>query len=478
MALKKSKEILETLKHDPKNEDLLEPSTEFTDGNFCYSAKGSSIETLKFNNPRDWSVTDEDWKLQENWKDTMLTGMKKRLGNFRSFKLFMDICVRCGACADKCHFFQGSGDPKNMPVVRTELMRSVYKKHFTVGGKIFGKLAGARELDKDVVKEWYKYFYQCTECRRCSVFCPFGIDTAEVTIMAREMLHEVGVGTNWILEPAGNCNRTGNHLGLQPHALVDSLASIVEDVETITGIKVEPTFNRKGAEILFITPSADFFADPGIYTMMGYLLLFHHLGLDYTFSTYASEGGNFGLFTSHELMKKLNGKLYAEAKRLGVKWMLGGECGHMWRVIHQYMNTMNGPADFLEQPKSPITGTVFNNASSTKFVHIAEFTADLIKNNKLKLDKNRNNHRKVTFHDSCNTARGMGLIEEPRYILNNVVNQFYEMPEETTREATFCCGSGSGLNTNELMEVRMRGGFPRANASDGVYGICADHALR
>ena len=106
-----------------------------------------------------------------------------------------------------------------------------------------------------------------------------------------------------------------------------------------TGIKVNPSFNRKGAEILFITPSADAFAMPAIFTMMGYMMLFHYLDLDYTFSTYASEGGNFGLFTSHEMQKRLNYKQYAEAKRLGVKWILGGECGHMWRVIHQYMTT-------------------------------------------------------------------------------------------------------------------------------------------
>ena len=95
-------------------------------------------------------------------------------------------------------------------------------------------------------------------------------------------------------------------------------------------------------------PSADFFATPHYYTLLGYLMLFHEIGLDYTCSTYASEGGNFGLFTSHEMTKRLNAKIYAEAKRLGVKWILGGECGHMWRVLHQYMDTMNGPADFLE----------------------------------------------------------------------------------------------------------------------------------
>ena len=97
-------------------------------------------------------------------------------------------------------------------------------------------------------------------------------------------------------------------------------------------------------------------------------------------------------------------------------------------------------------------------------VHICEFTADLIHQGKLKLDPSRNDKWKVTFHDSCNPARGMGLLEEPRYILKNVCNYFHEMPENTIREQTFCCGSGSGLGTDENLEMRLRGGFPRANA--------------
>ena len=97
-------------------------------------------------------------------------------------------------------------------------------------------------------------------------------------------------------------------------------------------------------------------------------------------------------------------------------------------------------------------------------VHICEFTADLIHHGKLKLDPSRNDHWNVTYHDSCNPARAMGLLEEPRYILRNVCNHFYEMPENTIREQTFCCGSGSGLGTDENLEMRLRGGFPRANA--------------
>ncbi len=447
----------------------METPVVFKEGMFCHGAKPKSLQILNFPNPREWRPADADWKLPENWKDILIKGIADRLKKYRSFQLFMDICVRCGACTDKCHFFIGTGDPKNMPVLRAELIRSVYRKEFTLAGKILGKMAGARELTLDVLKEWWYYFYQCTECRRCSVFCPYGIDQAEITIIGRELLNELGLNIDWIAGPASACYMKGNHLGLEPHTIVGNLEYMLDDIETITGKRIKPSFNRKGAEILFVTPSGDLFADPGTYTCMGYLMLFEELGLDYTWSTYASEGGNFGFFTTNELAKRLNSKIYNEAKRLGVKWILGGECGHMWRVLSQYMDTWNGPADFLEVPKSPITGTVFEQAKSMKMVHIAEFTADLIKNNKLKLDPKRNDHLTVTWHDSCNTSRGMGLLEEPRYVLKHVVNNFYEMPEDTIREKTFCCGSGSGLNASEDMELRMKGGFPRANAVKFVH---------
>ena len=79
---------------------------------------------------------------------------------------------------------------------------------------------------------------------------------------------------------------------------------------------------------------------------------------------------------------------------------------------------------------------------------------------KLKLDPGRNDHLRVTFHDSCNPARAMGFFEEPRYIIRNVCNHFHEMPENTIREKTFCCGSGAGLGADENMEMRLRGGLP------------------
>ena len=466
---KKPQEIIETIDYKPPRKKWMDPAVEFNRGFYNYGAVKEKLEYLGLPYPRKWQPTEDDWQLPENWQDIIHEGFKNLLKKYRSLQIFMDVCVRCGACADKCHYFIGSGDPKNMPVLRAELLRSFYRKDFTTVGKILGSIAGGRKLTVDVLKEWFYYFYQCTECRRCSVFCPYGIDTAEITMMARELMNLVGINIDWICTPAANCFRTGNHLGIQPHGFKDSIEFAVDELEELTGVRVNAPINKKGAEILFIAPSADYFASPHYYTLLGYLALFHEIGLDYTWSSYASEGGNFGLFHSQETMKRLNAKMYMEAKRLGVKWILGGECGHMWRVVHQYMGTLTGPADFLEEPVSPITGTKFENTKSTKMVHITEFTADLIKHNKIKLDPSRNDHWRITFHDSCNPARAVGLIEEPRYVINAACNNFFEMPENTIKEQTFCCGSGAGIGTDENLEMRLRGGLPRANAVKYVH---------
>lgn len=454
----------------------MELKAELRPGYYVNAAAPKWMQMIDYPFPRAWNVADEDWQLPEDWKERILEGMEDRLQRFRSLKLFFDICVRCGACADKCHFFLGTGDPKNMPVLRAELLRSVYRRYFKTAGKLLGELAGARDLTDDVIKEWFYYLYQCTICRRCSVFCPYGIDMAEMTILGRELLSSVGINIDWALASVAQCYDKGSHIGATPQAFKDMVDFLAEENERITGITTPCPVNKKGAEILFVVPSGDYFADPGSYTFMGYLLLFKYLDLDFTMSTYAAEGGNFGWFVSHEMGKRLNAKIYEEAKRLKVKWILGGECGHMWRVCNQYMPTWWGPIDFLEEPVSPITGTKFENAKVHKMVHISEFTADLFKHGKLKVDPQRNAHIKLTFHDSCNTSRGMGIFEEPRYIINQVLPEgnFFEMPPNTIREKTFCCGSSSGINANENMDIRMLGGLPRANAVKYVhekYGV-------
>ncbi|HIQ15936.1 MAG TPA: (Fe-S)-binding protein, partial [Leucothrix sp.] len=293
--------------------------------------------------------------LVENWKERALDKMADLKGRYRSLQVYLDICVKCGACTDKCHYYIGTKDPKNMPVARQDLLRKVYRYYFTFAGKFFAKIGkpefvGAAELTEDVVKDWYNYYHQCSQCRRCSVFCPYGIDTAEISMAAREILDYIGMGQKYCTEIMGKVHKIGNNLGLPEGALADTLEGLEEDIYDETGVDVKLPLDKKGSDILLITPSADFFAEPHVDGLMGYAKVFHELGLDWTLSSYASEGANFGMFIgSYENMRKISLRIRKAAIDLGAKRIVFGECGHAWRVAYSFLNTLAGPFDFLDQ---------------------------------------------------------------------------------------------------------------------------------
>jgi len=293
-------------------------------------------------------------QLPENWKQIALDKMGDLLGKYRSLQVFLDACVKCGACTDKCHYFLGTADPKNMPVARQDLLRSVYRRHFTLAGKWLPKLVGARELTQEVLEEWYVYYHQCSECRRCSVYCPYGIDTAEITMAGREILNCVGIGQKYTNEIIGKVFKVGNNLGLPGPALINTMEGLEEDVEEETGVAVRYPVDQAGAEILLITPSADFFAEPHIDGLIGYGKVFHQMGVSWTLSSHASEAGNFGIFSGdYENMQKAAMRIREAVLELGVKRIIVGECGHAWRVAYSFWNTLIGPFDFLD-PAYPV----------------------------------------------------------------------------------------------------------------------------
>ena len=110
----------------------MDTPVEFRKGSFSHAAPGKTVQQLGLPNARDWQPSDAGWKLPPDWKRIILDGMADRLRRHRSFRLFMDTCVRCGACADKCHFYIGSGDPKNMvPRKRGLFVFSVTNRSFS-----------------------------------------------------------------------------------------------------------------------------------------------------------------------------------------------------------------------------------------------------------------------------------------------------------------------------------------------------------
>jgi len=395
----------------------------------------------------------------EGWEEKAIGRMGELLGKYRSLKVYMDTCVRCGSCADKCHYFLGTGDPNNMPMARQELMRKVYRRYFTPAGKLSPGLSNAEDMTDKTLDKWFSYFHQCSQCRRCSVYCPFGIDTAEVSMAARDIMNNVGVGQKYCNEVLGKVLDVGNNLGMEKPALANILEFLEEDVEEETGVAVRYPLDEVGADVLLIAPSADFFSSPHIEGFTGYGKVFHEAGVSWTVSSYASEFANFGMFVgNYETMRKVAQRIVDAARELKVKRIIVGECGHAWRVGYSFWNTLTGPFDFLDPKHRNPT-------------HICEFTLDLIKRGAIRLDKSANDDLNVTFHDSCNVARGSrmgdkpgGQFDIPRELIRSVCNNFVEMDQDTIREFTYCCGGGGGLLTDELMELRVKGAMPRVQA--------------
>ncbi|MGB1010040.1 MAG: (Fe-S)-binding protein [Thiolinea sp.] len=192
---------------------------------------------------------------------------------------------------------------------------------------------------------------------------------------------------------------------------------------------------------------------------MGYAKVFHEAGISWTLSSHASEAANFGMFVgSYENMRRVSMRIREAAQQLKVKRIVFGECGHAWRVAYSFLNTLAGPFDFLD-PKYPVPQ------------HILEVTSGLIEDGTLELNPAENDDMVVTFHDSCNVARGSrmgdkpgGQFEIPRKVLRAVCNNYVDMPADTIHDATYCCGGGGGLLTDDLMELRVKGAQPRMEA--------------
>jgi len=375
--------------------------------------------------------------------------------DFRSLILSMDLCTKCGACIDACHTYLGTGDPNNVPAARVDLMRKVYKRYFTLTGRLFGKFAGGEDITQETIDQWYKYFYQCNECRRCAVYCPFGIDTCEVTIFGRQILTKLGLVPSFIVDVAKGMHRWGNNIGIPPKALADTCSFMEEEMREETGKNIPIPIDQEGAEVLFNPSSSEFFVT--FDSLKGAAKLFYAAGTSWTLSSKIIETANFGLFFDYNILKEHNNRLIDEARRLGAKRIVAGECGHGWRTWKMFTSQLSKPMQF-------------------KLTHIMDETLDYMKDKRIKLDPSAN-PLPVTLHDPCNMARACGYIEQPRQIIRAVVEDFREMWPNGDRN--FCCGGASGLLMDEFMDLRMKFSKPKAEQvrATGALILCAPCAI-
>ncbi len=382
--------------------------------------------------------------LPENWKEIFFNMLRSRIDSSRALLLSLENCVHCGACSSQCHYFIGTGDPRNMPAGRAELLRNLSGTMAT--SFLHRGLRNREVLDESTLDILYTYFYQCSLCRRCAVFCPFGVDTSEITAAARECLAGLGIVPHYLALSVLTTLKTGNSLGLEAHQWQERALALGSEIGEEKGVHCEIPVDRQGAELLLVISPRDLIDGE---TLKGYASVFHSSGRSWTLSSRV-DSQNFGAFLSFDLMQKINTNLWEVAGALGVKEMVFGESGHGFRVARCHSEELNGP--LMER---------YDLAAPR---HICQFTAELLRKGKLTLDRSANEEYRVTLHEPCALARAAGAMEEARFCLKSAAASYMEMPENSRKEYTFCCGGGGGLMAPELLNLRIAGALPRMEA--------------
>jgi Fe-S oxidoreductase len=355
----------------------------------------------------------------------------------KALRLYMDLCAKCGTCATVCPVYYGSPESKYNPANRSDLIRRLYKRHNTVSGRILGRLSGAKDFDQQEFEQWQELFYSCTACRRCAQFCPVGIDNSVITRKGRAILDSLGRTPATLKKVVQVSLERRNTDGASAEAFRAAVEFIEGEMLEEHGVAIKIPIDVVGADYFYLPPSGDVLVN--IEATMGIAKVFHVLGMGdrWTMSSRCFDGANYGLFTGNDAqMKTINQTCVDEAKRLGAKYLLMGECGHAYRIMKRMMEASHWWGQL------PFT-----------VVNCMEWTAEQVRAGKLAFDK-RQNPQPVTYHDPCNFAKSCGIVEAPRVIIQAACADFREMTPHGAEN--WCCGGGGGLSAmGEVHQFRM-----------------------
>jgi Fe-S oxidoreductase len=341
--------------------------------------------------------------------------------------LSMEHCTRCQTCSDACPVYEMSGQKDiHRPMFRAEVLRRIYRKYLKPGGRLAAKWAGDIDLNWKVVARLAELSYRCTLCRRCATVCPVGVDNGLINHELRKLFsQEMGIAPREIHDKGTVQHlKVGSSTGMNPLAARDSVDFIQEEMEEITGYKVEIPWDVEGAEILLLHNAGEMLAWPE--NIGAFAVIFQAAGISWTLSSEAMgyDAVNYGLWYDDVQFSRVAVRHADIARRLKVGKIVMGECGH----AHKALTVI---ADRL------LTGEL-NIPRESAMVTLEQ----IVMSGKLKFDPRRNDFP-VTLHDPCNVVRAMGIVEPQRRILRRIAPRFREMTPHGVEN--YCCGGGSGF---------------------------------
>lgn len=345
---------------------------------------------------------------------------------------YLDACVHCGECAEACHFYLSTHDPRYTPTYKLMPLVKAYKRHKAPMSTLTRALGLApAELTFEELDAWSELVYDsCNMCGRCTLVCPMGIDIAGSVRKMREGFVAADLAPAGLRAAEANALRTGSPMNVTQKALRATVAV----QEKATGIPV--ALDKNGADYMVILSSMEVMGYPEVIGSLA--RIFRKAGVDWTISTKALEATNVGVqIGSRETARTLVSRIVDAAEELGVKYVISPECGHAYGALR-----WEGPNLMGRQYKFEV-------------LHILEVLDQLRREGRLEMREK--DKRRITLHDPCQIVRRGGLLEEPRALLDHVSDNFVEMPMSGV--TSLCCGGGGGVSANPRAHKNMNTAF-------------------
>ncbi len=327
-------------------------------------------------------------------------------------RVYVETCVHCGLCSEACHYYLSHDkEPRYSPVAK-------------VKQTLWEMLRKKGRVSVDFMKEAVRISQtECNLCKRCAMYCPFGIDIAYLMSVVRRICHLLGITPQYIQDTAHSHAATMNQMWVKDDEWIDTLQWQEEEAQDeIADLRIP--LEKEGADILYsvIGPEPKFQAQL-IYQAA---VILHVSGVNWTMpATPGWDNSDMAMFTGdNELMGRLKRHHFETAARLRVKKIVMGECGHAFRSVYDVGNRWLG----WKMPPIPI-------------VHAIEFYHDIITQGLVKIDQKFT--EPVTLHDPCNVSRGGGLHDKAREVIEAICENYVEM--HPNREHNYCCCAGGGV---------------------------------
>ena len=345
---------------------------------------------------------------------------------------YLQACVRCGMCAQACHFCVSRDlDPTFSPVGKAvQTIREMVRCKGRVTPEFMERAARIA-------------FTECNVCKRCAMYCPLGIDTAYLMLVVRRICFQLGLVPQYIQDTAHSHAVTANQMWVKDDEWIDTLQWQEEEMrDDLPSARIP--LEKQGADIMYsvIGPEPKFQPQLIYQTAM----IMNLAGVSWTMpATPGWDNSDMAMYIKDDaLMARIKRQHFETALRLRVKKIVMCECGHAFRSIYDVGNRQLG------WRMSPVP-----------VQHSVHFFWELLQEGKILPAKRI--EKPVTIHDPCNIVRGRGLHEMIRDLVHAFCSDVREM--QPNREHNYCCAAGGGvINCGpHFKESRVKGNRVKAD---------------